>query len=96
MFVQSLTLEISSYRVGGQTERGMRLRFTHGARDASGFKSYADFTLVPKSDAALGLELVAFRDQKDHRFTISSMKVQLNGCDGGLYSLGTMSPMAIG
>jgi hypothetical protein len=93
---QSLTLEISSYRVGGQTERGMRLRFTHGARDASGFKSYADFTLVPKSDAALGLELVAFRDQKDHRFTISSMKVQLNGCDGGLYSLGTMSPMAIG
>jgi len=74
-------LEITSYVVPKQRTRGMTARFLNGDRDVSSTERFPDFTLLPDTTGGLGLEVVAFREDKSHRFTINRLKVSLEGCD---------------
>jgi hypothetical protein len=74
-------LNITSYVIPGQRTRGLTARFANGDRDASAVERFPDFTLLPETETGLGLNVLAFRENKDHMFTLNRLKISLEGCD---------------
>ena len=72
---QQATLRISTYQIGNQRQRGMRLQFSHGPKDTSDPVLYTDYVLIPESEQSIGLEVIAFREKKDQKYTIDRLKV---------------------
>ena len=72
---QLSTLAIEAYTLGAQPLPAMRLSFTHG-----GVTSIVTIPNFDLDGQTMGMELVAFREAKNHMFTIDRIQLVLRGC----------------
>jgi hypothetical protein len=69
------TLTVEAYTLGSQPRPAMRLTFTQG-----GVTSIVSLPNLNLEGIQMGMELVAFREAKNHMFTIDRIQMSLSGC----------------